>query len=89
MRKRALLMSVSLCLFSCGCGTTGTATRSMEVPGMVLGGLLGAGTLALIGTGSHYEGLGRWAAGGGILGILAGWYAGHQFSQSRDQDTAP
>ncbi|TPW01388.1 MAG: hypothetical protein FD124_3721 [Alphaproteobacteria bacterium] len=88
MRKRALLMSLSLCLFSCGCGTTGTTARSMEAPGTVLGGLLGAGSLALIGAGSHYGGLGRWAAGGGILGALVGWYAGHQLSQSRDPDTA-
>ena len=89
MRKRALLVSVSLGLFSCGCGTTSTTTRSMEVPGMILGGLLGAGSLALISVGSHYEGLGRWAAGGGVLGALAGWYAGHQLSQSRNPDAAP
>lgn len=89
MRTRAWLMSVALGLFSCGCGTTGTTTRSLEVPGMILGGLLGAGSIALIGAGSQYEGLGRWAAGGGVLGALAGWYAGHQFSRHRDAETAP
>jgi len=89
MRKRALLVGVSLGLFSCGCGTTTTTTRSMEVPGAILGGLLGAGSLTLIAVGSHYERLGYWAAGGGALGALVGWYAGHQFSQSQNPDTAP
>lgn len=86
MRKRALLMSLSLGLFGCGCGTTGTTARSLEAPGMVVGGLVGAGSLALIGAVSHYGGVGRWAAGGGILGALAGWYVGHQLSQTRDPD---
>ena len=86
MRLRALLVGVALGLFSCGCGATGATTRSMELPGMIVGGLLGAGSLTLIGATSHYGGLGGWAAGGGVLGALVGWYVGHQFSQRREAE---
>lgn len=86
MKSRAALMGVSLCLLNYGCGTTGSTTRSLEVPGMILGGVVGAGSLALIGAASRYGGLARWAAGGGALGTLVGWYAGHQLKPSRDPD---
>lgn len=88
MRKRAVLVALSLSLLSGGCATTGTTARSWEAPGTILGGLVGAGSLAAIATGSRYGAVAPWAAGGGILGALAGWYVGHEFSQTQDPDVA-
>ncbi len=88
MRTRAVLVALSLSLLSGGCATTGTTARSWEAPGTILGGLLGAGSLAAIAVASRYGGVGRWAAGGGVLGALAGWYVGHQLSQTQDPDVA-
>lgn len=57
-----------------GCETMGTAAQSKRTQGAVLGGLLGAGTGAIIGNQSDHAGAGTaigaglGALGGGLLG---------------------
>ena len=62
-----------------GCEGLRAAARSKSVQGTVLGGLLGAGTFALIGSVSdHHSGLGGWLGIGGAVGAFMGWCLGHQ-----------
>jgi len=65
-----------------GCAGLREAMRSKENQGMILGSLLGAGALTLAMVAGQQDkgvrGLGKWAAGGALIGGLAGWYAGHQ-----------
>ena len=89
MKRTAVVMAMLLAVFSLpGCGTLGTAFRSKETQGMLLGGLLGAGALTLgmfaFGRDEGAGGLGKWAAGGGAIGALAGWYLVYQFSPDHD-----
>ena len=83
MRNRGVVVAcVCSMVVLPGCGSLRTAAHSTATQGMLLGGLLGAGTLGLIGSVSdHHRGLGMWAGGGGALGALAGWYVGHQLEE--------
>lgn len=81
MAKPIVRMVCALSLAAlAGCAALGSSVQSKESQGMVLGGLLGAGTASLLGAASGYEGLGRWAFGGGLAGAIAGWYIGYQLA---------
>jgi uncharacterized protein YcfJ len=64
----------ALAVMLAGCETMGTAAQSKSTQGAVLGGLLGAGTGAIIGNQSDHAGAGTvigaglGALGGGLLG---------------------
>lgn len=82
----ALLAVVALA----GCESMGTAAQSKRNQGAVLGGLLGAGTGAIIGNQSDHAGAGT-AIGAG-LGALAGGLVGNAMedkSQAAQQQTFP
>lgn len=66
-----------------GCETMGTAAQSKTTQGAVLGGLLGAGTGAIIGNQSDNAGAGT-AIGAG-LGALGGGLIGHALEGSEKQ----
>lgn len=73
-----------------GCESLGTAAQSKTNQGAVLGGLLGAGTGAIIGNQSDHAGAGT-AIGAG-LGALGGALVGHAMeekSQAAQQQTFP
>ena len=83
MMKKIVMIACGLSLLNVtGCAWLGETMRSKETQGMVLGGLLGAGAMTLgVWAFNRDEGTGRlgaWAAGGGVIGGLAGWYIGHQ-----------
>ena len=63
-----------------GCETMGTAAQSQTTQGAVLGGLLGAGTGAIIGNQSDHAGAGT-AIGAG-LGALSGGLIGHALEEN-------
>jgi len=63
-----------------GCETMGTAAQSKTTQGAVLGGLLGAGTGAIVGNQSDHAGAGT-AIGAG-LGALGGGLVGHALEES-------
>lgn len=67
-----------------GCESMGTAAQSKTNQGAVLGGLLGAGTGAIIGNQTDHAGAGT-AIGAG-LGALGGAMMGHALEE-RDQKT--
>lgn len=82
----ALLAMVALV----GCESMGTAAQSKRNQGAVLGGLLGAGTGAIIGNQSDHAGAGT-AIGAG-LGALAGGLVGNAMEnkeQAAQQQTFP
>lgn len=62
-----------------GCESMGTAAQSKTTQGAVLGGLLGAGTGAIIGNQSDHAGAGT-AIGAG-LGALGGAMVGHALEE--------
>ena len=73
-----------------GCESMGTAAQSKTTQGAVLGGLLGAGTGAIIGNQSDHPGAGT-AIGAG-LGALGGAMVGHALeenSQKAQQQSTP
>ena len=73
-----------------GCESMGTAAQSKTTQGAVLGGLLGAGTGAIIGNQSDHPGAGT-AIGAG-LGALGGGLIGHAMeenSQKAQQQSTP
>ena len=73
-----------------GCESMGTAAQSKTNQGAVLGGLLGAGTGAIIGNQSDHAGAGT-AIGAG-LGALGGALVGHAMeenSQRTQQQVTP
>ncbi|MBI3321735.1 MAG: hypothetical protein HYZ91_05655 [Candidatus Omnitrophica bacterium] len=73
-----------------GCESMGTAAQSKTTQGAVLGGLLGAGTGAIIGNQSDHAGAGT-AIGAG-LGALGGGLIGHAMeenSQKAQQQVTP
>ena len=63
-----------------GCETMGTAAQSQTTQGAVLGGLLGAGTGAIIGNQTGHAGAGT-AIGAG-LGALGGGMMGHALEEN-------
>ena len=63
-----------------GCESMGTAAQSKTTQGAVLGGLLGAGTGAIIGNQTDHAGAGT-AIGAG-LGALSGAAIGHAMEES-------
>ena len=63
-----------------GCETMGTAAQSQTTQGAVLGGLLGAGTGAIIGNQTGHAGAGT-AIGAG-LGALGGSMMGHALEEN-------
>ena len=66
-----------------GCETMGTAAQSKTTQGAVLGGLLGAGTGAIVGNQSDHAGAGT-AIGAG-LGALGGGLIGHALEESEQR----
>ncbi|OGX29078.1 MAG: hypothetical protein A3B78_03525 [Omnitrophica WOR_2 bacterium RIFCSPHIGHO2_02_FULL_67_20] len=73
-----------------GCESMGTAAQSKTTQGAVLGGLLGAGTGAIVGNQSDRAGAGT-AIGAG-LGALGGGLMGHALEESEQkaqQQTTP
>ena len=73
-----------------GCESMGTAAQSKTNQGAVLGGLLGAGTGAIIGNQSDHAGAGT-AIGAG-LGALGGALVGHAMEENQkaaQQQTFP
>ena len=80
-RTIALGLAV-LAVAAAGCESVGTAAQSKRNQGAVLGGLLGAGTGAIIGNQSDHAGAGT-AIGAG-LGALGGALVGNAMEQ-RDQ----
>jgi len=75
-------LAVSAMLLS-GCEAMGTAAQSKTNQGAVLGGLLGAGTGAIIGNQSDHAGAGT-AIGAG-LGALGGGLIGHAMEENSQQ----
>ena len=63
-----------------GCESMGTAAQSKTTQGAVLGGLLGAGTGAIIGNQTDHAGAGT-AIGAG-LGALSGAMVGHALEEN-------
>ena len=74
-----------------GCESMGTAAQSKTTQGAVLGGLLGAGTGAIVGNQSDHAGAGT-AIGAG-LGALGGALVGHALEENeqkaQQQSTPP
>ena len=73
-----------------GCESMGTAAQSKTTQGAVLGGLLGAGTGAILGNQTDHAGAGT-AIGAG-LGALGGGLIGHAMeenSQKAQQQSMP
>ena len=66
-----------------GCESMGTAAQSKTTQGAVLGGLLGAGTGAIIGNQTDHAGAGT-AIGAG-LGALGGGLLGHALEEKDQQ----
>lgn len=73
-RMAVILCGLSLIALT-GCESLGTAAQSKTNQGALLGGLLGAGTGAIIGNQSDHAGAGT--AIGGALGALGGGLLGH------------
>ncbi len=86
MRRMVAIVSLLSVVGLTGCESLRTAVSSREMQGMMLGGLIGAGTLAAIGSGSdHHRGLGMWVGVGGPLGGLVGWYLAHQSAERTER----
>ena len=77
-RAGAMLIAVAVAGL-CGCESMGTAAQSKTNQGAVLGGLLGAGTGAIIGNQSDHAGAGT-AIGAG-LGAISGALVGHAMEE--------
>lgn len=82
MRGIIALGLVVLTVAAAGCESMGTAAQSKRNQGAILGGLLGAGTGAIIGNQTDHAGAGT-AIGAG-LGALGGALVGNAM-ESRDQ----
>jgi uncharacterized protein YcfJ len=84
MKQTALCGLAILALAAAGCESMGTAAQSKRNQGAVLGGLLGAGTGAVIGNQTGHAGAGT-AIGAG-LGALGGGLMGNAMEeQDRSQ----
>ena len=82
METRKIMACVLAAAALAGCESIGTAAQSKQNQGAVLGGLLGAGTGAIIGNQTDHAGAGT-AIGAG-LGALGGGLLGHAMEE-RDQ----
>ena len=81
---RVSVSSIALAtLMLSGCESMGTAAQSKTTQGAVLGGLLGAGTGAIVGNQSDHPGAGT-AIGAG-LGALGGALVGHALEENSQQ----
>ncbi|MBI3011927.1 MAG: hypothetical protein HYY58_05520 [Candidatus Omnitrophica bacterium] len=80
MKQVGALGIAVLAVILSGCESMGTAAQSKTTQGAVLGGLLGAGTGAIIGNQSDKAGAGT-AIGAG-LGALSGGLIGHALEES-------
>ena len=90
MRYGAVVGIALLAVGAVGCESRGTAAQSKTTQGAVLGGLLGAGTGAIVGNQSDRAGAGT-AIGAG-LGALGGGLMGHALEESEQkaqQQTTP
>ena len=90
MRYGAVIGVALLAVGAVGCESLGTAAQSKTNQGAVLGGLLGAGTGAIIGNQTDHPGAGT-AIGAG-LGALGGGLLGHALEeneQKTQQQTTP
>ena len=74
---------VAAALIASGCESMGTAAQSKTTQGAVLGGLLGAGTGAIIGNQTDNAGAGT-AIGAG-LGALGGALVGHAMEENQQK----
>ena len=79
--NRLVMMACGLSVVAlAGCESMGTAAQSKTTQGAVLGGLLGAGTGAIVGNQSHHH-AGAGTAIGGALGALSGAMVGHALEE--------
>ena len=76
MRGVGLIGCMLSVLVLAGCESMGTAAQSKTNQGAVLGGLLGAGTGAIVGNQMHHH-AGAGTAIGAALGALGGGLVGH------------
>lgn len=83
MRHGAVIGMAAMAVALAGCESMGTAAQSKTTQGAVLGGLLGAGTGAIIGNQSDHAGAGT-AIGAG-LGALGGAALGHALEESEQR----
>ena len=82
--SRGAAVVVGVCALAlAGCESMGTAAQSKTTQGAVLGGLVGAGTGAIIGNQSDHAGAGT-AIGAG-LGALTGGLIGHAMEQNEQK----
>ncbi len=81
-RTSAVILAV-LAAGLAGCESMGTAAQSKTTQGAVLGGLIGAGTGAIVGNQSDHAGAGT-AIGAG-LGALSGAAIGHALEESEQR----
>ena len=88
MRTFARVMMLIGLVGALGCESMGTAAQSKTVQGATLGGLLGAGTGAIIGNQSDHAGAGT--AIGAAIGALGGGLIGHGMEENqRSQQSLP
>ena len=90
MTRATMIGMAALAVLGSGCESMGTAAQSKTTQGAVLGGLLGAGTGAIIGNQSDHPGAGT--AIGGALGALGGGLIGHAMeenAQKSQQQSTP
>ena len=80
MKRSGAIGVAVLAVIVSGCESMGTAAQSKTTQGAVLGGLLGAGTGAIIGNQSDHAGAGT-AIGAG-LGALGGGLIGHALEEN-------
>ena len=83
MRLVTAVSMAALAVVLSGCESMGTAAQSKTTQGAVLGGLLGAGTGAIIGNQTDHAGAGT-AIGAG-LGALGGAMVGHAMEENAQQ----
>ena len=82
--SRGAAVVIGMCALAlAGCESMGTAAQSKSTQGAVLGGLVGAGTGAIIGNQSDHAGAGT-AIGAG-LGALTGGLIGHAMEQNEQK----
>jgi uncharacterized protein YcfJ len=80
MKRVTAIGMAALAVVLSGCETMGTAAQSKTTQGAVLGGLLGAGTGAIVGNQSDHAGAGT-AIGAG-LGALGGGLIGNALEEN-------
>jgi uncharacterized protein YcfJ len=90
MKHLASVMVVVSAIALAGCESMGTAAQSKRTQGAVLGGLLGAGTGAIIGNQTDHAGAGT--AIGAAVGALGGGLLGNALeenAQNTQQQSTP